>query len=180
MDQLMSSTGTSPDVTLRSDSLGQVPVLRITPPHGTDAATLLHFHGGAYLAGRPHHTAALAARIAEQIGGTAISVGYRLAPEDPFPAALDDAVAAYRGLLEAAVLPGTIVVAGDSAGGGLTLALLVAIRSAGLPQPASAAAMSPWTDLCLSGDSMMTKNGVDPIVSRDAIAGAGRGIPGRR
>jgi epsilon-lactone hydrolase len=105
-------------------------------------------------------------------------VGYRLAPEHPYPAAVQDALAAYAGLLASGISPARVLVARDSAGGGLAVATLLAARDRGLPQPAAAAVFSPWADISRSGASMRTKDGTDPLFSYDAIGGyAARYLP---
>jgi acetyl esterase/lipase len=109
----------------------------------------------------------LASEIGRRIDASVISVEYRLAPEHPYPAAVDDAVAAYEALLHRGVAAPDIVLAGESAGAGLAVAALVAARDRGLPMPAAALLMSPWADLTLSGASMDTKQGIDPLLSRD-------------
>ena len=101
----------------------------------------------------------LAAELARRAGGRALSVGYRLAPEHPYPAAVEDGLAVYAGLLESGVSPAQVLVAGDSAGGGLAVATLLAARDQGLPQPAAIAVFSPWADISRSGASMRTKDG---------------------
>jgi len=130
---------------------------------------VLYFHGGGYVAGSARTGTHLAAELARRAGGRALSVDYRLAPEHPYPAAVEDGVAAYAGLLESGARPGRVVVAGDSAGGGLAVAILLAARERGLPQPAAVAAFSPWADLTLAGASMRRKDGADPLFSRAAM-----------
>ena len=98
-----------------------------------------------------------------------LGLNYRLAPENPFPAAVDDALAGYRYLLDHGFEPAHIAIAGDSAGGGLTLATLVAIRDAKLPLPAAGVCLSPWVDMEAKGESMTTRADMDPIASRDAL-----------
>jgi len=128
------------------------------------SAVILHFHGGGYVMAGSHTHLGMLSRLAASSGGRVLSLDYRLAPEHPFPAAPDDALAAYRWLLDAGIAPGRIVVAGDSAGGGLAMGLLVAARDAGLPQPAGAALLSPWVDLTGSGATVLGNAAVDPIL----------------
>jgi acetyl esterase/lipase len=131
---------------------GGVPALRLAAPPG--APVLLWLHGGAYCIGSPRTHAALAAALATRMGAAAVLPDYRLAPEHPFPAAPEDARAAYAGLLAEGVAPGRIVLGGDSAGGGLVFALLHLALAEGLPMPAAALAFSPWIDLTGAGASL--------------------------
>ncbi|OIJ24389.1 alpha/beta hydrolase [Nocardioides luteus] len=137
-------------------------------PDATEG-TLLYIHGGGYVVGSARTGASLADGLAGRAGLRAVSIDYRLAPEAPYPAAVEDGLAAYRGLLDAGVEPERLVLAGDSAGGGLTMATLLAARSAGLPQPAAAVLFSPWTDLTLSGATIETKVDADPLFDRAAL-----------
>lgn len=155
-----------PGLAVEEVKLGGRPALRLSS--GDARTVLLYLHGGGYVVGSARTGAPLAGAIIGRTGGTAYSLDYRLAPEHRYPAALDDALAAYRELLEETD-PADIVVAGDSAGGGLTVALLTAAREAGLPQPAAAAVFSPWTDLTLSGESVRTRAGIDPLFDLDAL-----------
>jgi len=142
-------------------------------PAGADdgaSPVVLHFHGGGYVMANPGTHVGLCSRLAHASGGRVLSVDYRLAPEDPFPAATDDAFAAYRWLLDSGVAPARIVVAGDSAGGGLAVGLLVRARDAGIELPAGAALMSPWVDLTGSGASMQANAAIDPILSPELLA----------
>lgn len=155
------------DVTTRETTLGGRPALDITISQPT--ATLLYLHGGGYVVGSPQTNAALTAELARRVGARAVSLDYRLAPEHPFPAAVEDAAAAYRQLLDDGVDPENLVLAGDSAGGGLVVATLLGARDAGLPQPAAAAVFSPWVDMTLAGESMRGKHGIDPLFTRDRL-----------
>jgi acetyl esterase/lipase len=115
----------------------------------------------------------LTASLVLRTGMRALSLDYRLAPEHPFPAAIEDCVAAYRELLDDGVDPGGVVLAGDSAGGGLTVTTCIAARDAGLPMPAAIAAFSPGLDATRTGASMTSKEGVDPFFTRDALLRGG-------
>ena len=117
---------------------------------------ILYLHGGGYSFGSIDSHRDPVSRLCRSAGARGLVVDYRLAPEHPFPAQLDDAIAAYRWLLESGIDPANIVVAGESAGAGLTLSLLVSLRDARLPLPAAAVCISPWTDLEMRGESMTT------------------------
>lgn len=144
---------------------------------------VMYVHGGGYCIGSVSTHRPMLTHLADEMDGRVLSLDYRLAPEHPHPAALDDAVAAYRWLLDSGVDADNVVLAGDSAGGGLTLATLVALRDAGDPAPAGAVCLSPWADLTQSGATMATKADVDPMVhaedlDRWAAAYAGSLDPG--
>ena len=130
---------------------------------------LLYLHGGAYQVGSPTTLRRMIALISAAAQVRVLSAGYRLAPEHPFPAAVDDALAAHRFLLHRGADPAAITIAGDSAGGGLALATLVALRDAGDPLPVAAVAMSPWTDLALTGGSLSTRAGADVMIQPDGM-----------
>lgn len=131
---------------------------------------LLYLHGGAYQIGSPATHRHMVALLSGAARARVLSVGYRLAPENPFPAAVDDAVAAYRWLLAAGTDRGVLALGGDSAGGGLALASLVALRDAGEPMPAAAVVMSPWTDLALTGESLQTRADADVLIKPGGMA----------
>lgn len=142
-------------------------------PHGPrPERTILFFHGGGYASGSLATHRALVARLARAVPARALQVGYRLAPEHPFPAALEDALAAYRWLIEQGVDPAGLAVGGDSAGGGLALALLLALRDDGeLLMPAAYFALSPWTDLAHTGESVVTRASLDPLFTLESLGG---------
>lgn len=148
---------------------GGVPAEKITPVEVQSGRTILYLHGGGYVLGSPKSHRPMVSHLATGAQATAVSIDYRLAPEHPFPAAVDDAVAAYRWLLEQGTAAGKIVIAGDSAGGGLTLAAALAIRDAGLPLPAGLFVISPWADLTQSSASMAHKADTDPMVGKPAL-----------
>jgi acetyl esterase/lipase len=147
-------------VPCRRAALGGLPCEWAEPPGARDGV-LLCLHGGGLVVGSPATERWLTTRLARDTSCRVAAPVYRLAPEHPYPAALDDAVAAYEGLLAAGVAPGRIVLAGASAGGGLVLALLLRLRDAGRPLPAGAALLSPWTDLSGQSESLATNDGLD-------------------
>ena len=149
-------------VVTRVTTLGGRPALEFEPA-APRPGRLLYLHGGGYVVGSPDTHAGLVGEVARRAGLRTTSVDYRLAPEHPFPAAVEDGLAAYRELLASGTDPWDLVVAGDSAGGGLVLATLLAARDAGLPQPAAAVVFSPWVDLTVSGESIRTKKDADPL-----------------
>ncbi|WP_122816052.1 alpha/beta hydrolase [Nocardioides pantholopis] len=153
-----------PDGTrITETTLGGVPAVDIAVPQAVrGTGTLLYLHGGGYAIGADRTGVPLAAGLAARAGLRAVSLDYRLAPENPFPAAVDDALASYRQLL-VDVDPAGLVLAGDSAGGGLALATMLAAREAGLGLPAGLAAFSGWFDLTLSGASLTGKEAADPV-----------------
>lgn len=153
------------DVTLTPCTLAGVPGLDVDVDGATGDGVILYLHGGAYAVGTARTGANLAAPLARRVGVPAVSLEYRLAPEHPFPAAVDDALAAYRELVASGQ---NVVLAGDSAGGGLALATLLAARRAGVQLPAGVVLFSPWTDLTLSGASMDAEN--DPLFTRAHLA----------
>ncbi|QGZ53726.1 alpha/beta hydrolase [Paraburkholderia acidiphila] len=132
--------------------------------------TLLYLHGGGYYFCSPRSQRAISFGLGKRAGADVFSLDYRLAPEHPFPAALEDALAAYRHLLANGTRPGSIVISGDSAGGGLALATVVALRDAGDPLPAGAVLFSPWTDLAATGASIRENDGRDPMFSGEVFA----------
>ena len=132
-------------------------------------AALLYLHGGGYVIGSPKSHRHLAAALSEASGLPVFSADYRLAPEHPFPAAVDDAVAAYKGLLDSGIAPPKLAIAGDSAGGGLTIATLVALRDRGVPLPACGVPISPWADLTQGGESYRARVKRDPMIKVEGL-----------
>jgi epsilon-lactone hydrolase len=141
----------------------------IAPKGAAASCALLYFHGGGFFFGSLQSHRHLVSRLAAAAGVTAVSIDYRLAPEHPFPAALDDALAAYRWLLGQGFPASGIVLTGDSAGGNLAAAAVLKIRDVGLPTPGGLCLISAWLDLTLSGDSYEIKASQDPILSRDSM-----------
>ncbi len=144
---------------------GPVPAEWLIPLDATDDRVLLYLHGGAWFMGSSATHRGLVSYIAYHSGVRALSINYRLAPEYPFPAGLNDCISSYDWLLHCGISPQKIVVAGDSAGGNLTLALLVALRDTSKPLPGGAVALSPATDLTGTGESYITRRHLDPILS---------------
>lgn len=138
------------DVSTHSTDLGGVPCIRLEPPIES-SFHVLYFHGGGYIMGSPQTHLGITSALAKHSKSNVWSVDYRLAPENPFPAAVEDAVSSYRALLEKADSANHVMVCGDSAGGGLTVASMLKAKSLDLPMPAGLAMMSPFTDLSLSG-----------------------------
>jgi epsilon-lactone hydrolase len=157
------------DVTVTAAALGAVPAAEITVDGIEPRHVVLYFHGGVYVIGDAFLAADLASQIGRRTHTRVISVDYRLAPEHPYPAAVDDALAAYEALLHDGIAPSDIAFAGESAGGGLAVATLVNARDHGLPLPAAAFVMSPYADLTLAGATMETKREVDPLFSRELL-----------
>ncbi len=144
------------------------------PNHQARQRCILYLHGGAYFSMSPRTHRSITSRLAIWSDARVFALDYRLAPEHPFPAALDDALAAYRALLDADIQPSNIVVAGDSAGGGLALALLLAARAAGDPLPAAAVLFSPWTDLAATGRSIIDNDAADALLFGSWVAPTAR------
>jgi monoterpene epsilon-lactone hydrolase len=167
---MMAAIPVPADVTTSSASLGGIPVVNVETAGADSDWVIFYLHGGAYAIGTAASSVGLASDLARRAGARLVTVDYRLAPEHPHPAAIEDAVAAYQGLLESGVSASTIAVAGESAGAGLVAAVLVALKHAGLAQPTAAVLMSPWADLTLSGNSPGTKATVDPALTPEGLA----------
>ena len=157
------------DVTVAAGALGRVPTAEITVDGSEPRHVVLYFHGGVYVMSDAFLVAGLASQLARRTHAKVISVDYRLAPEHPYPAAVDDALAAYEALLDSGTAPPDIVFAGESAGGGLAIATLVNARDHGLPLPAAAFVMSPYADLTLAGTTMDTRRELDPLLSPELL-----------
>jgi monoterpene epsilon-lactone hydrolase len=157
------------EVTVTAAALGGVPTAEITVDGVEPRHVVLYFHGGVYVMSDAFLAAELASQVGRRTQAKVISVDYRLAPEYPYPAAVDDALAAYEALLQEGHAPSDIAFAGESAGGGLAVATLVNARDHGLPLPAAAFVMSPYVDLTLAGTSMETRREVDPLLSRELL-----------
>lgn len=164
MSGLMSRRTPGPPATING-----VPGEWQLPQTGDGGRTILYLHGGGYVLGSPLSHRDMVGAIADAAHARAFIADYRLGPEHPFPAAVEDAVAAYQGLLDSGIDPARLCIAGDSAGGGLTVAALVAIRDRKLPLPAGGICISPWADLTCSSNSMTSMAEADPMLKPDAL-----------
>jgi len=162
------------DAVVEEVVLGGVPGRRVSAPGAaTDGRVIVHFHSGGYVMGSSQAYRNFAYRLSAATGVPVVVPDYRLAPEHPFPAPVEDAVAVYRAVLDD-VAPADIVISGDSAGGGLAMALLLAIKEEGLPQPVAGFAISPLLDLAGTGESYDTNDGVDPLIDRTMAVEMGK------
>ncbi len=157
------------DTEIRRGRCGGIAALRLATAGSDPARHILFLHGGGYVSGSPELYRDLLWRLAAAAAAHITAIDYRLAPEHPFPAALDDATASWRGLLAEGVDPRRAVTMGDSAGGGLALALGLRLRDDGLPLPAAIVAMSPWTDLALTGASLRDNADADPMMNAEDV-----------
>ena len=155
------------DVNIQPVMAGDVPAEWLIPPEATPRSVILYLHGGAWTLGWTNIHRRMVAHLCRAAACRALAVDYRLAPEHPFPAALEDCLGAYRWLLKGGSLPGDMVIVGDSAGGNLTLATLMSLRDAGDPLPAAAVCISPATDLEGTGESFWTKK--DPLQTPEFV-----------
>ncbi|WP_167160919.1 alpha/beta hydrolase [Streptomyces sp. MBT27] len=161
------------DVRTTQTTLGGRPALHVEPDSGARPGTILYFHGGGFVFGSPETALSLTAQLVSRTGFDSYSVDYRLAPEHPFPAGLQDNLRAYRALLDSGLDPTALAFAGDSAGGGFCVTTALAARDAGLPLPAAMVLFSPGLDATRTGESMTTKEGIDPIFTRAAVERTG-------
>jgi epsilon-lactone hydrolase len=174
-DMTMQMVGVARDgVVVSERTLAGRRTVQVDPAGARTDRVVLYLHGGGYVMNSIDTHTKIAGGLAAAAGCRGLVFDYRMAPEDPFPAAVDDALAAYRALLDEGIPASSIVVAGDSAGGGLTVAALVSASEAGLPQPAAAVLFSPWTDLEGVGASMDANLGVDLMIERATMSAVGQ------
>ena len=155
------------DVSYEPVDAGGVPAEWIATPGVLTERVIYYLHGGGYVIGSINTHREMVSRLSRAASARVLIIDYRLAPENPFPAAVDDSIAAYRWLLSVGVDPARLVIGGESAGGALTAATLVALRDAGEPLPAAGICLSPWVDLEGLGESVVTNAETDPLVNRD-------------
>ncbi|MEW6128461.1 MAG: alpha/beta hydrolase [Acidobacteriota bacterium] len=168
-DQMGQSFPLPAEVTLQPVEVNGVKAEWVKADLATEAKTVLYVHGGGYIIGSTNSHRHQVAAISQATGASVLSLNYRLAPENPHPAAVEDSVAAYRCLLEQGIEANNIMIAGDSAGGGLTIATLVALREQGIELPAGGICISPWVDLTNSAESILTKAEADPICTETIL-----------
>lgn len=166
LDDLSAPYRMPADVRIEPVIADDVPAEWTSTPGADPAYILLFLHGGGYISGSIASHRHMIAQAGREAGVRTLALGYRLAPEHPFPAALEDTISGYRWLLAHGFAPERIAIAGESAGGGLAIAALVSLRDAGVPLPACAWLSSPWMDLEMSGGSMATKAAVDPLIQK--------------
>ncbi len=169
-DALAAQTPLPADVYTETVQMGGVAGLLIASPGVDDRRLVLYLHGGGYCTGSSLTHRDFGWRFSAAAGARVLLLDYRLAPEHPFPAAVEDTLTAYRWLLAQGFDPGQIAIGGDSAGGGLAVAALVALRDEGTVLPATAVLISPWTDLTGSGDSIRSKADADPLLTANRLA----------
>jgi len=180
LDALGQSLGAPDDARLESIEIAGVPAEWSTTPEADVGRAVLYLHGGGYMAGSVVSHRYVAVEIGRAAHGRTLALGYRLAPEHPYPAQLEDALAAYSMLLDHGLAPSNIAVGGDSAGGNLTLSLLLSLRERGLPLPACGWLVSPWSDLTASGATMQGKADVDPMISKPYLLELAQAFAGGR
>ena len=174
MEAMLSGLVLPEHVTVNEIRVGDLDADWVAMPNSANNRVVLYLHGGGYVMGSRRTHRELAARIARDAAARVLVLEYRLAPEYPFPAAVDDATAAYRWLRKQGVAASSIAIAGDSAGGGLTLATLLTLRDASEALPACAVCMSPWTDLEGTGASAQPGGADDPMISVAALRDMGK------
>jgi monoterpene epsilon-lactone hydrolase len=168
-NELMARVPVPPDVQQNPVDIGGVAGVEVTVLGNEAENVILYFHGGVYVIGTAASSVPLVSELVRRTGTKAITLEYRLGPEHPYPAAVEDARAAYEGLLAQGIAPGQIALAGESAGGGLAVATLLALREAGVPLPSCAYLMSPYVDLTLSGETLAEKAELDPVLTPDGL-----------
>jgi acetyl esterase/lipase len=178
LDEFGRALGAPDDARLEPITIGDVPAEWSTTPEADARRAVLYLHGGGYMAGSIVSHRYVAVEIGRAAEACTLALEYRLAPEHPYPAQLDDALAAYQYLRDQGLAPGAIAIGGDSAGSNLALSLLLALHERGLPLPACGWLISPWTDLTASGATMQSKASADPMISQPYLLELGRAFAG--
>ncbi|MBY8985939.1 MAG: alpha/beta hydrolase [Candidatus Lokiarchaeota archaeon] len=170
MEQMAQMEKFPKDVNFDEINVNGIPSLWISTPEVVKEHVVLYLHGGGYVEGSRNTHKGLGYRISQVSKSRILLIDYRLAPENPYPAALEDSVAAYRWLIDIeGINPKNIVISGDSAGGGLTAATILKLRDTGVELPAGGVLLSPWTDLDITGDSVRTKRRIDPFIDAGGL-----------
>ncbi|MBP1484861.1 alpha/beta hydrolase [Acinetobacter nosocomialis] len=164
----------------KKQNIAQVPTVHIQPKTTKSGLGILYLHGGGYVVGSSKSHTKLAAQIGQAAQAQVWLAEYRLAPEHPSPAAIEDSIAVYKALLAQGQDPKKLVIAGDSAGGGLSLSTVIALRNAGLPLPAALVLLSPWVDLSLSGNTIKTHAAQDAMLSEDWLVWCAKNYCGQK
>jgi len=159
----------APDIRVEPLAIEAAGAQRLVPPEHDRDRALLYLHGGGYVFGSLKSHGGMAAEVARAARCSVLQLDYRRAPEHPYPAAVEDAVAAYRWLLAQGFAPGRIAIAGDSAGGGLVLCVLARCKELGVPLAGAAVCISPWVDMEATGESYRTREAIDPLVQRKVV-----------
>jgi epsilon-lactone hydrolase len=169
LDAIGSTSPLATDIRLEATDANGVPAEWSLAPGSDPASVLLFFHGGGYCSGSIVSHRSMVTEVGRAARARTLAVAYRLAPEHPFPAAIEDARSAYGFLLDQGIDAPKIAIGGDSAGGGLTLALMTSLRDAGQPLPGCAWLVSPWVDLQMTGGSLAEKANVDPLIAKSYL-----------
>jgi acetyl esterase/lipase len=170
LEQLAAIEQIPEDVTIDEISVNGIPSVWISAPGAVKEYVVLYLHGGGYVEGSINSHKGFGVRISRASKSRVLMIDYRLAPENPYPSAIEDSVAAYKWLIDVeGINPKNIVISGDSAGGGLSAATLLKLRDTGISLPATAVLLSPWTDLDMTGDSIRSKRRIDPFVNASGL-----------
>ena len=168
-ERLSAKVGVGTNTRIEEVEANGVPGEMVIADGASDETAMLYLHGGGYVIGSPRTHRELARRLSVETGGSILVIDYRLAPENPFPAAVEDSVSAYNWLLGRGLEPSALSIAGDSAGGGLAVGTLVSLKDQGIPLPSCGVILSPWVDMEVIGESMTTRSHLDPMVQRDGL-----------
>lgn len=169
LDLMASFPKIAKDIKIEKANIDGIQAEWITTPDIKRSNALLYLHGGAYIGGSIRNSREFCSRISRSAGVSVLNVDYRLAPEYPFPSALEDSINTYKWLLKTGFLPENIIFGGDSAGGGLVIAAMVKLKDSRIKLPAAAFCLSPWVDLALKGETMETKESIDPFVTKEGL-----------
>ena len=169
LDLMASFPKIAKDVKIEKVNINGIHAEWITTPNINKNNVLLYFHGGAYIGGSIRNSREFCSRISRSTGVSVLNVDYRLAPEYPFPSALEDSINTYKWLLKTGFLPENIIFGGDSAGGGLVIATMVKLNETKIKLPTAAFCLSPWVDLALKGETMESKKDIDPFVTKEVL-----------